>query len=136
MIGSVAAGCVNKEQLVVWRAAVTSPDGRWTSIAETVQNGGFGSADVETTVYLDAAGSRGNPYPVLGLNSNSPVPHPYVLDNVANRGGTVGLNMNWINPSHLVVTYSGTPTIDLETIKFSTVVITVNHVPERSSGRT
>lgn len=132
--GAVLAGCVNKEQLVVWRIADTSPDGQWTATAETVQNGGFGSADVETSVYLKAVGSREKPYRILGFNSNAPVPHPYVLDNVANRGGTIDLNMSWIGPSHLVVRYSGNPTIDLETIKFSTVSITANHISAEASG--
>lgn len=123
------SGCVKKEQLMIWKTAVVSPDGRWVASANTVQNGGFGSADVETTVYLNTRGGREKPYPVVGFNYTGTVPHPYALDNV-NNSGTLRLKLLWDGPSTLVVTYSGTASIDLETVKFATIVIAVRHLTE------
>jgi hypothetical protein len=48
-----------------------------------------------------------------------------VLDNVANRGGTIDLKMEWLSPSHLRVIYSGNPDLELRTAKFAGVEVTV-----------
>ena len=125
-----ASGCVKRDDLVVWTTQVDSPGGAWVASADTVQNGGFGSGGIETTVYLKRRSDHLPPVAVLGFSCAGPVPHPYVLDNVANRGGTINLKMQWSDPLHLHVTYSGDPSINLETIKLQDVSITL----QRASG--
>lgn len=127
--GISSAGCAKKADLVVWREKVASPNGSWIASAETIQNGGFGSGYVETSVYLKRKNDRQSLYSILGFSTNGPVPHPYVLDNTVNAGGTIDLEMRWVGPLHLLVTYSGNPHINLETVKLQDVIITIKHLP-------
>lgn len=104
---AVSTGCKPKsEDLMVWKARSPSPDGAWIATADTVQNGGFGSADIYTTVHLKRLGDASAPVDVLGIDSQGPIPHPYVLDNVANKGGSIDLTMTWETPTRLHVTYT------------------------------
>ncbi len=107
---------------------MTSPDGQWIASARTIQNGGFGSADIYTEVDLNTAESSGSPIEVLGFDCQGPVPHPYVLDNAANRGGTIDLAMKWITPSHLLVTYRGHPDIQFQAIRLDGIEITLQRL--------
>lgn len=129
------SGCMRAKPLIVWRTEVTSPDGKWIAIADTVQNGGFGTASVETSVYLDTPTSRTPPARILGFTCNSAVPHAYILDNTANKGGTIDLKMSWESPSHLMVTYVGDPDIDLETVKYDAILVSVRRLSETADGR-
>ena len=66
----------------------------WTAIAQTVEDGGFGTAGVETAV--DVKWSRGSRSRETVLA-------------FANGGPDIGLKMRWDGPSHLVVAYRGSP---------------------------
>jgi hypothetical protein len=122
---AIATACVRKDDLIVWKTEVPSPDGQWVASADTVQNGGFGSASIDTGVYLKRTGDSRPQMEVLGFNCQGPVPHPYVLDNAANRGGTINLAMRWITPTHLHVTYQGHPDIGLQVVKYAGIEITL-----------
>lgn len=120
------SGCrPSLDDLTVWKTEVRSPDGLWIASARTIQNGGFGSAHIDTLVYLQQANTSQPPTEVLAFDCEGPVPHSYVLDNVANAGGTINLTMNWITPSHLAVTYNGRATLDFQAIKIAGIDITV-----------
>jgi hypothetical protein len=81
-------GCrPNLDDLTVWKAEVRSPDGPWIASARTIQNGGFGSAHIDTVVYLTQNNRLQPPTEVLAFSCSGPVPRPYVLDNAANAGG-------------------------------------------------
>jgi hypothetical protein len=102
------SGCrPSLDDLTVWKTEVRSQDGLWIASARTIQNGGFGSAHIDTLVYLQQANASQPPTEVLGFDCEGPVPHPYALDNVANAGGTINLTMQWLTPSHLDVMYNG-----------------------------
>jgi hypothetical protein len=101
----------------VWHAELPSPDGKWIAIAETQQNGGFGTASISTTVSLKPTHLSNAPMDVLGFSCEDPVPRAYTLDNTANVGGTIDLKMQWITPTHLDVTYRGHPDVYLQTVK-------------------
>jgi hypothetical protein len=102
------SGCrPSLDDLTVWKTEVRSPDGLWIASARTIQNGGFGSAHIDTLVYLQQTNASQPSTQVLGFDCEGPVPHPYALDNVANAGGTINLTMQWLTPSHLDVTYDG-----------------------------
>jgi len=57
-----------------------------------------------------------------------PTPHPYVLDNNANAGGTINLKMKWLDSSHLEVTYDGHADLDFEVAGYGGVDISVRNV--------
>ena len=82
----LGVGC-QKGYKTIWKAGVRSPDGLWLANAETVQNGGFGSAAIQTSVYLKRVNVSEPPTQVLGFWCQGPAPRPYVLDNNANAGG-------------------------------------------------
>jgi len=126
----VATACVRKEDLIVWKAETTSPDGVWVASADTVQNGGFGSASVDTSVYLRRKTSSQPRTEILVFHCHGAVPHQYVLDNVANHGGTINLNMQWISPSHLHVSYDGHPDLNMQVVKYWGVEITAQDLSE------
>ena len=118
------------DDLTVWRTKLASPDGQWIASARTIQNGGFGSAYVSTDVYLGQKGDATDPQLILDFDCSGPVPHPYVLDNTANRGGTIDLEMHWASARHLAITYRSSPTIDFQVVKYQGVEITAQHLPE------
>jgi len=119
------SGCVSRDDSTVWKVAVSSPDQQWVASADTVQNGGFGSALISTSVYLRRTGESGPPVTVLALSCQGPIPHPYVLDNVANAGGSIHLSMQWLDGSHLRVTYDAHPSVIFHAARFHDVNISV-----------
>ena len=125
--------CGDKRDLTVWTAQVPSPDLQWIASADTVQNGGFGSGGISTSVYLARDCSRESPIEVLAFSCDGPLPRPYVLDNVANKGGSIGLTMKWITPSHLHVVYEGHPQLAFQAVKLAGIDITIENRSEKAS---
>lgn len=123
--GFLGSGC---NAPTVWDAEVPSPDGQYIAIANTVQNGGFGTDSIDTIISLQQANIPKTRTIVLAFDCNGPVPHPYVLDDVANAGGTINLKVHWVTPSHLDVTYHGNPTIDFQAVKCQGIVITLHEL--------
>lgn len=130
----LASGCARKDDLVVWKEALPSPDGAWTASVDTVQNGGFGSGGISTSVYLSKAGDTKAPTEVLEFSSTGPIPRPYVLDNAANKGGSINLTMKWISPAHLDVTFTGHPDMNLQVVKFAGIEISAHELPRIGHG--
>jgi hypothetical protein len=116
--------------LVVWKAQTQSPDGLWLAKADTVQNGGFGSAEIHTSVFLERESAKARPQEVLVVECDGPMPHPYALDNDANKGGCVGLTMTWPTSKHLHLTYETRQGTDVvfQAVRFGDVDITVTPV--------
>ena len=133
-IGIFASGCVRKDDLVVWKETLPSPDGAWVASVNTLQNGGFGSGGISTTVYLSRAGHSDVPTEVLEFSCDGPIPRPYVLDNVANKGGSINLTMKWIGPAHLDVTFSGHPDLNFQAVKFAGIEISARELPSMVRG--
>jgi hypothetical protein len=117
------AAHVEKADSTVWKAEVPSPDGRWVALAETIQNGGFGSAHIDTDVYVRRIVSKDAPQMVLGLSCLGPVPHPYTLDNTANHGGTVELQVRWKDASHLHINYKSHPDVYFYVVRYQGLVV-------------
>jgi hypothetical protein len=118
----LASGC--KDAPTVWKAKVRSPDGLWIASVRTIQNGGFGSASIDTVVYLKQSRGSQPPMEVLAFDCLGPVPRPYVMDN-ANAGGTIDLTMKWITSSHLHVTYDKHPDLYFQAVKYDGISISV-----------
>jgi hypothetical protein len=107
-------------------------------MAQTNQNGGFGSASIITSVYLKWTNAAFNararkPIEVLEFFCYGPARRPYVLDK-ANAGGTINLKMNWITPSHLLVTYDGKADIDLQVIKVAGIDISLRNLSKETTN--
>ncbi len=119
----LGSGCRDNAHPTIWTAEVRSPDGLFLAIARTDQNGGFGSASIDTMVFLKQASRP--PVMVLAFDYEGPAPKAYVLDNKANAGGTIGLNMKWLSPSHLEVTYNGHATLSFRVVKYAGIAISV-----------
>jgi hypothetical protein len=127
------SGCMNKDRNAVWKESLPSPDLAWTATAITIQNGGFGSAGISTTVYLSRPQSADAGTEVLGFSCDGPIPRPYVLDNVANKGGSIDLKMKWLTPTHLEVTFSGHPDLYFQAIRFAGIDISVRDMSKEST---
>ena len=111
LVGMSSCSKPSLDELTVWKETVPSPDRAVTAIAYTIQNGGFGSAHVDTIVDLKQRGS-GPSITVLALDCNGPMPKPYTLDNIANRGGSVDLGIHWVDASHLKLSYRKHPRVE------------------------
>jgi hypothetical protein len=118
----LACGC--KDAPTIWKAEVRSPDGLWIVTVRTVQNGGFGSAAIDTVVYLRQSNGSQPPVEVLALGCPGPAPRPYVLSD-ANAGGTIDLTMKWVTPSHLLITYDKHPNLYFQAVKLDGISISV-----------
>ena len=112
----------------VWKMRLPSPDGQWIATAETDQYGGFGTAYIATFVTLQRKGAPDHAEVIDSVACNAPVPHTYELGNVANQGGTIDLQMRWVAPTHLMITYRSNPSIVLQVVKFSGIDITTRHL--------
>jgi hypothetical protein len=112
------------DDLTIWKAEVRSPDGLLIASVRTIQNGGFGSAKIDTVVYLKQSFSSQPPVDVLDFDCHDAPRRPYVLDN-ANAGGTIDLTMKWVTPSHLQVTYDRHPDLYFQAVKAFGVNISV-----------
>jgi len=118
----------------VWKAEVRSPDGVWIASARTIQNGGFGTASIDTTVYLKSTKDSSPPREVLAFSCKGPVPRPYVLDNTANAGGTIDLTMKWLTPSQLEVTYGRRPNLYFQVAKMAGIDISVRDLSQGANN--
>ena len=110
IIGLCALSRLSARPYIYRKAEVRSPDDLWLARVETVQTGGFGSAAIMTTVYLKRTNVSGPAHrQVLGSCRAKAQLHElrYVLDNIANKGGTINLTMKWLSPSRLEVSYDG-----------------------------
>ena len=60
---------------------------------------------------------------------DGPMPHPYALDNNANKGGCIGLTMAWVSSQHLRLTYETKDAhVLFQVAKLSDVEITIESV--------
>jgi hypothetical protein len=128
----LSSGC--RDAPTIWTAEARSPDGLWIASVRTIQNGGFGSAHMDTIVYLKRTRDSNPPREVLGFSCNGPAPRPYVLDNVANAGGTINLTLKWVTPTHLDVTYDKHPDLYFQAVKFAGVDISVQDLSSESAN--
>jgi hypothetical protein len=141
-VSLLASGCkVSEDALTIWKAEVRSPDGLWIASVRTIQNGGFGSAGINTIVYLKKSGDLRPPVAVLDFDCPGPPPRPYVLTN-ANAGGTIDLKMSWVTQSHLLVTYRSHvaygrhPDLSFQVVKFNDISISVRDLSNEPTNST
>lgn len=134
VFGLFYCGC-SKRDPTVWKTEVLSPDSQWVASASTEQNGGFGNAYIGTGVSLQKRGASGPPTTVLFLSCSGPMPRPYVLDNVANAGGSIHLSITWVSPSHLHVSYDSNPTVIFQQLRVGSIDITLEDRSQIPDGK-
>lgn len=105
---ALLSGCNNVA--TIWSIEVRSPDGQWRAIARTDQYSGPGNAGIYTTVTLKRTKGPKSPIDILAFTQNAK---------------SIDLNINWLTPSHLEVTYKQPAVIDFQAIKCGGVDISV-----------
>ena len=125
----IDSALANKGRIVERDAATTlsdeaqSPDGLWLATARSQQSGGPGPAYGSTTVYLKWVKGSQPPKQVLEFS------HPYLAMN---------LTMQWVTPTHLVVTYGATTrpgdhvTLNFQAVKCANVDISVRDLSSKA----
>jgi hypothetical protein len=98
----------------IWSAEAPSPDGYWLATAKTEQHAGYGTAGIVTKIYLKRTNGSYPPIEILEF-----------FHDPRDSSTTINLSMNWTGPSHLNVKYNGRASIDLQTVKFAGVDISV-----------
>jgi hypothetical protein len=107
----LASGCKSSE--TIWSAEARSPDGTMIASARTVAQSGFGTGYIGTIVYLNWARGSQPKMEILGLSDESEAP------------GATNVEMNWLTPTHLELTYKGHRTLDFQAVKCNGVDISV-----------
>lgn len=105
-----------------WSAESRSPDGKMVLRARTIQASGIGTGNIGTFVDLNWTSGSQSPTIILAFSDGLDGP------------GDKNVEMKWLNPTHLDLTYRGTRTIDFQAVKAHGIDITVRQFP-RSAGQ-
>jgi hypothetical protein len=99
----------------IWSAEAKSPDGRVVALARAIlRNKGLSIiSGVDTEVYLNWVDDRRPPVLILNLSDASDMPVDTNVD------------MKWLTPTHLEMTYKGNQSVDFEAIKWGKIDISV-----------
>ena len=107
VVGFMASGC---RDATIWSAEAHQPNGQWLAQAHTIQESGPGTDAVYTEVYLERTAGRKRPILILSF-SDDPI--------------SFHVQMNWLTPSHLEITYADFAEIDFQAIKCGDIDISV-----------
>jgi hypothetical protein len=113
-----SAGCGPK---TVWSTKVVSPNGQWTAGARTEVWSGPGVGTVESTIYLARSDKPRDSTDVIGYPENPTNPHPQIT---------------WGSDDELVVRVPNPATVDLQMIKFASIRIRLEALPNGGSAAT
>jgi len=116
---SLISGC--RDVATIWSTEVLSPDGQWHAIASTDEYGGPGTAGLQTTVSLRPSKGSQTPIQILLFTQNEK---------------SIDLQMKWLSPSHLEVTYKRHPSLDFQAIKCAGIDISVQDLSNTTSNTT
>jgi hypothetical protein len=118
------AGCGQHSDPPIWSAQAASPDGKLIALAQTMQTGGFGTADAWTTVTLRQPWEK-HSIVILSFDDNS-IPSLPV--------GDTAVGLHWLSNSHLCVTYGKNVGVLFQAIKALGISISVEQlVPSQSA---
>lgn len=103
-----------------WSAESRSPDGKMVATARAEETSGIGTGNPGTSVYLNwTTGSQ---------------PPTIILFLVPDQPGAIKVGMNWLNPTHLELTYSGHANVDFEAVRCLGADISVRELPMPNVG--
>jgi hypothetical protein len=115
----VAFGCKGSAE-TTWSAEAQSPDGKMIARAQTIVNSGFGTGGYASIVSLNWTKGSQNPVNIL-----------IFTDAPAEPENTSVVEMKWLTPTHLELTYKGHRTIGFQAVKCDGIDISVRNL---SSG--
>lgn len=110
---SFLLGC---RSAAIWSGESKSPDGKTIATASTFQDAGFLAGETQTTVYLNWAIRSQSKTLILAYSDG-----PTAQD--------MGVQMRWLTPTHLELTYSGQRSLDFQAVRCNGIDITVRNVP-------
>ena len=108
----VGFGCRSSEK--IWSAEAMSSDGKMLATARTDARSGFGTGYIGTVVYLNWSKGSQPPMEVLALSDDYEMP-----------SDEISVEMKWLTPTHLELTYKGQRMLVLEAAKCLGVDISV-----------
>jgi hypothetical protein len=108
----VVSGCKSSEK--IWSAEARSPDGNMLASARTDARSGFGTGYIGTVVYLNWTKGSQPPMAILRLSDDFEIPSE-----------EISVEMKWLTPTHLELTYRGHRTLVLQAAKCEGVDISV-----------
>lgn len=98
-------GCKSGSE-TLWSAESKSPDGQRLASARTIAQSGFGTGYIGTAVYLNWTAGSQPPVQILNLSYEHEVPQ-----------GITDVEMKWLSPTRLEVTYKGNPSVVFQAVK-------------------
>jgi hypothetical protein len=116
------AGCIKGGSETTWAAESRSPDGKRVASAFTIEQSGFGTGWVQTTVYVNWTRGKQPKMLILAFSDGPSVP------------GGMNVGMNWLSPTHLELTYKGERPLDFQAVKAGGVDISVRVLPSEASS--
>ena len=105
------SGC---KQETIWSTESRSPDGKITATARAVGGNGFGTGGgIHTFAYLNWTADSQAPTMILDLIDNT------------NKTPDTKVEMKWLTPTHLEITYTGNRVLGFQAAKWAGVDISV-----------
>jgi hypothetical protein len=89
--------------------------------ARTIANSGFGTGYIWTTVYMNGAKSSAPPIEILELT-----------DEFEKPDDEIRVDMEWLTPTHLELTFKGHRTLYFQAIKWADVDISLRDLSIRT----
>jgi len=117
------SGCKGEGSETIWSAEARSPDGSRVASARTVANSGFGTGYIWTAVYLISTKGSQPPTSILQLS-----------DTFEKPSDEITVEMKWLTPTHLELTYKGHQTLDFQAVKCFGVDISVRDLSNETTN--
>jgi hypothetical protein len=114
------SGCRGSQ--TIWSAEAQSPDGKMIATARAIARSGFGINGIETSVYLNWTKGSQSPMLILDLADGSDAP------------SDTNVEMKWLTPTHLELTYTGNRSLGFQAVKWAGVDISVRELPSEMSS--
>ena len=115
---ALLAGCGQQHDPPIWSTQAASPDGKLIASAQTMQTGGFGTADAWTNVSLRQPWEK-HSIVILSFDDNN-IPSLPV--------GDTAVGLHWLSNSHLCVTYGKNVGVLFQAIKALGTNISIEQV--------
>lgn len=113
-------GC---KQETIWSAESRSPDGKIAASARAVGANGFGTGGgIHTFAYLNWTADSQAPTMILDLIDNT------------NTSPDTKVEMKWLTPTHLEITYTGNRVLGFQAVKWAGVDISVRELNNTASS--
>jgi len=117
----ITAGCSGAK--TIWSVEAKSPDGQWIASGRTDQYSGPGNAAVMTGVYLQRTQGSKRAEPVLSFSDDQSPASARIIPSI-----------EWLTPTHLQVSFSRHPELDLQVVKYAGIEISVRDLSRVTSG--